>query len=124
MRISDWSSDVCAADLHDVYITNWKNARDVPLSAGPFGLEDYTDYLIRFLQEIGDPETGRGAHLLAVCQPCVPALAAVAVMAQNDDPCQPRTMTLMGGPIDTRESPTVVNELATDRKSTRLNSSH
>src|SRR3546814_14063630 len=72
MRISDWSSDVCAADLHDVYITDWKNARDVPLSAGPFGLEDYTDYLIRFLQEIGDPETGRGAHLLAVCQPCVP----------------------------------------------------
>ncbi|MCT2400370.1 polyhydroxyalkanoate depolymerase [Novosphingobium mangrovi (ex Huang et al. 2023)] len=98
---------------HDVYITDWKNARDVPLSAGMFGFEDYVDYLIRFLQEIGDPEARRGAHLLAVCQPCVPALAAVAVMAQDDDPCQPRTMTLMGGPIDTRESPTVVNELAT-----------
>lgn len=101
---------------HDVYITDWKNARDVPLSAGRFGLEDYIDYVIRFLQELGDPEDGtsgrRGAHVLAVCQPCVPVLAAVAVMAQNDDPCQPRTMSLLGGPVDVRESPTVVNELA------------
>jgi len=98
---------------HDVYITDWKNARDVPLSEGRFGFEDYTDYVIRFLQEIGDPEAGRGAHVLAVCQPCVPVLAAVAIMAQNDDPMQPRTMSLLGGPVDTRESPTVVNELAT-----------
>jgi len=95
---------------HDVYITDWANARDVPLSAGRFGLEDYTDYIIAFLREMGP-----ASHLLAVCQPCVPALAAVAVMAMEDDPCQPRTMTLMGGPIDTRESPTVVNELATSK---------
>ncbi|MBH0112794.1 polyhydroxyalkanoate depolymerase [Novosphingobium sp. YJ-S2-02] len=98
---------------HDVYITDWKNARDVPLSKGQFGLEDYIDYVIHFLQELGDPLNRRGANVLAVCQPCVPVLAAVAIMAQDDDPCQPRTMTLMGGPIDTRESPTVVNELAT-----------
>ena len=98
---------------HDVYITDWKNARDVPLSKGRFGLEDYIDYVIHFLQELGDPLNRRGANVLAVCQPCVPVLAAVAIMAQDDDPCQPRTMTLMGGPIDTRESPTVVNELAT-----------
>jgi polyhydroxyalkanoate depolymerase len=100
---------------HDVYITDWKNARDVPLSAGRFGFEDYVDYVIRFLQELGDNEVGRGAHVLAVCQPCVPVLAAVAVMAQDDDPCQPRTMSLLGGPIDTRESPTVVNELASSQ---------
>ncbi|CCA92991.1 polyhydroxyalkanoate depolymerase [Novosphingobium sp. PP1Y] len=93
---------------HDVYITDWKNARDVPVSDGRFGFDEYVDYVIRFLQELG-----QGAHVLAVCQPCVPVLAAVAVMAQNDDPCQPRSMSLMGGPIDTRESPTVVNELAT-----------
>ncbi|SFG25279.1 polyhydroxyalkanoate depolymerase, intracellular [Novosphingobium sp. CF614] len=98
---------------HDVYITDWKNARDIPLRAGKFGFDEYIDYVIRFLQEISDPEADRGAHVLAVCQPCVPVLAAVAVMAQNDDPCQPRTMSLLGGPIDTRESPTVVNELAT-----------
>lgn len=107
---------------HDVYITDWKNARDVPRSAGDFGLDDYIDYVIRFLQELGDPAglddaaTGsgsrRGAHVLAVCQPCVPVLAAVALMAQDDDPCQPRTMSLLGGPVDVRESPTVVNQLA------------
>ncbi|EIZ79973.1 poly(3-hydroxybutyrate) depolymerase [Novosphingobium sp. Rr 2-17] len=100
---------------HDVYITDWKNARDVPLSAGQFGFEDYVDYVIRFLQEIGDVQNQRGAHVLAVCQPCVPVLAAVAVMAQNDDPLQPRTMTLMGGPVDTRESPTAVNDLAVSK---------
>lgn len=95
---------------HDVYITDWTNARDVPLSAGTFGLEDYTDYVVRFLQEMGP-----GSHVLAVCQPCVPVLAAVALMAMDDDPCQPRSMSLLGGPIDTRESPTVVNELATSK---------
>ncbi|QVM85780.1 polyhydroxyalkanoate depolymerase [Novosphingobium decolorationis] len=98
---------------HDVYITDWKNARDVPLSAGDFGLDDYIDYIITFLQELGDPVARKGANVLAVCQPCVPVLAAVAIMAGDDDPCQPRTMTLMGGPIDVRESPTLVNELAT-----------
>ncbi len=95
---------------HDVYITDWKNARDVPLSAGRFGFEDYVDYVIRFLETLGPR-----SHLLAVCQPCVPALAAVAVMAEDRNPCQPLTMTLMGGPVDTRVSPTVVNQLATSR---------
>ena len=99
---------------HDVYITDWKNARDIPLSAGDFGFDDFIDYVIHFLQDLGDPAERRGAHVLAVCQPCVPVLAAVALMAQDDDPCQPRSMTLMGGPIDTRESPTTVNELATE----------
>ncbi|MBC2666570.1 polyhydroxyalkanoate depolymerase [Novosphingobium flavum] len=92
---------------HDVYITDWQNARDVPPSAGPFGLEDYVDYVIAFLRELGPR-----SHVLAVCQPCVPTLAAVAVMAMDKDPCQPRTMTLMGGPVDARVAPTVVNQLA------------
>ncbi|RVU04480.1 polyhydroxyalkanoate depolymerase [Novosphingobium umbonatum] len=92
---------------HDVYITDWRNARDVPLSAGRFGLEDYTDYVITFLQELGPR-----SHLLAVCQPCVSALAAVAVMSAERDPSTPRSLTLMGGPVDVREAPTIVNELA------------
>ncbi|KGD96882.1 polyhydroxyalkanoate depolymerase [Rhizobium sp. YS-1r] len=92
---------------HDVYITDWVNAREVSLSAGRFGIDDYTDYLIRFLEEIGP-----GGHILAVCQPCVQALAAVAVMSEDRHPATPRTMTLMAGPIDPRESPTKVNELA------------
>ncbi|MDO6416408.1 polyhydroxyalkanoate depolymerase [Sphingomonas sp. BIUV-7] len=95
---------------HDVYITDWKNARDVPLSAGPFGFDEYVDYVIRFLEEIGP-----GANLIAVCQPCVQALVAVAVMAEQDHPCQPRSMTLMGGPVDTRIAPTAVNRLATSK---------
>jgi poly(3-hydroxybutyrate) depolymerase len=94
---------------HDVYITDWKNARDVPVSAGYFGVEDYVEYLIRFMEEIGP-----GGNILAVCQPCVQALIAVSVMSQQDHPCTPRTMTLMAGPIDVRESPTVVNDLAFD----------
>ena len=92
---------------HDVYVTEWRDARQVPLADGRFGLEDYTDYLIEFLHHLGPH-----SHLFAVCQPCVPALVAVAVMAADHDPCQPRTMTLMGGPIDVREAPTVVNDLA------------
>ncbi|WSG77598.1 polyhydroxyalkanoate depolymerase (plasmid) [Rhizobium beringeri] len=95
---------------HDVYITDWANARDVPLSAGRFGMDDYVDYIIRFLEEIGP-----GAHILAVCQPCVQALAAVAVMSEERHPATPRTMTLMAGPIDPRESPTKVNELAVSK---------
>jgi poly(3-hydroxybutyrate) depolymerase len=95
---------------NDVYITDWKNARDTPLSAGEFGLDNFVDHLIRFLEKIGP-----GGHLLAVCQPAVPALAAVAVMAQNGNPAQPNSMTLMAGPIDTRISPTKVNELAQGR---------
>jgi polyhydroxyalkanoate depolymerase len=93
---------------HDVYITDWANARDVPVEAGAFGVDAYIDYVIRFLEAIGP-----GAHLLAVCQPCVQALAAVAVMSEDRHPATPRSMTLMAGPIDTRESPTAVNELAT-----------
>lgn len=95
---------------HEVYITDWKNARDVPLEAGQFGVEDYVAYLIRFLEEIGP-----GAHILAVCQPCVQALAAVAVMSQDKHPATPRSMTLMAGPIDARESPTEVNEFAVSK---------
>ncbi|MDX2289293.1 MAG: polyhydroxyalkanoate depolymerase [Hyphomicrobiaceae bacterium] len=92
---------------HDVYITDWLNARDVPLSAGDFGIDDYVAYIIRFLEAIGP-----GAHILAVCQPCVQALVATAVMASDNNPCAPRSMTLMAGPVDPRESPTKVNELA------------
>ncbi len=92
---------------HDVYITDWSNARDVPLSAGAFGIDDYVAYLIRFIEEIGP-----GSHLLAVCQPCVQALAAVAVMSEEKHPATPRSMTLMAGPVDPRESPTEVNEFA------------
>jgi poly(3-hydroxybutyrate) depolymerase len=95
---------------HDVYITDWHNARDVPLAAGRFDVDEYIDHVIRFLEVIGP-----GAHVVAVCQPCVPVLAAVAVMAESENTAQPRSMTLMAGPIDTRMSPTKVNELATSR---------
>ena len=92
---------------HDVYITDWHNARDIALEHGRFGLDEYVGHLIRFLQVIGP-----GAHLVAVCQPTVAAITAAAVMAEDDDPAQPRTMTLMAGPLDTRVNPTTVNELA------------
>ena len=92
---------------HDVFITDWHNARDAPLTAGRFGFEEYIEHLIKFLEVIGP-----GAHLLAVCQPCVAALVATAVMAQAGNPAQPRSMTLMAGPIDTRVNPTQVNDLA------------
>lgn len=95
---------------HDVYVTDWANARDVPLSAGPFGVEDYVDYLIRFMQAMGP-----GGHILAVCQPCVQALAAVAVMSEDNHPATPRSITLMAGPVDVRESPTEVNKLANSK---------
>ncbi len=95
---------------HDVYITDWANARDVPLEDGCFGFDDYVDYVIRFLEYLG-PE----ANVLAVCQPCVQVLAAISVMAEDRNPAQPRTMTLMGGPVDTRISPTKVNQLATSK---------
>jgi polyhydroxyalkanoate depolymerase len=95
---------------HDVYITDWHNARDVPTHEGRFGFDDYTDHLIRFLEAIGP-----GAHILAVCQPCVSALAAAAVMAQSQNPAQPHSMTLMAGPIDCRVNPTKVNELANSK---------
>ncbi|MBX9631814.1 MAG: polyhydroxyalkanoate depolymerase [Burkholderiales bacterium] len=95
---------------NDVYITDWHNARDVGLEHGRFGLDEYTEHVIRFLEFLGP-----GAHVVAVCQPCVSALAAVAVMAEAGNPAQPRSLTLMAGPIDTRINPTKVNELATSK---------
>jgi len=95
---------------HDVYITDWRDAKLVPLDAGGFDLDDYIDYLIAFMEAIGP-----GAHMLAVCQPSVPAYAAAAVMSSAGHPCRPKTLTLMGGPIDTRKAPTAVNTLATQR---------
>ncbi len=95
---------------HDVYITEWIDARMVPLSEGPFDLDDYIDYLISMLHLLrGD------VHVLGVCQPSVPVLAAVARMEADDDPYVPRSMVLMGGPIDTRVNPTVVNRVAEQR---------
>ena len=94
---------------HDVYITDWHNIRDVPLVLGAFDLSAYVNHVIEFLQVLGP-----GAHVVAVCQPCVPVLAAVALMAEDGDAAQPRSMTLMAGPIDARINPTKVNELATD----------
>ncbi|MEL6978028.1 MAG: polyhydroxyalkanoate depolymerase [Pseudomonadota bacterium] len=95
---------------HEVYITDWKNARDVPMSAGRFGFDDYVSYLIRFLEAMGPH-----SHIVAVCQPCVQALVATAVMSEQKHPATPLSMTLMAGPIDTRQRPTTVNELATER---------
>jgi len=95
---------------HEVYITDWHNARDVPLSQGAFGLDDYIHYLIRFTETVGP-----GSHMVAVCQPCVAALAATAVMAEDDHPAQPRSLTLMAGPVDCRVNPTEVNKLATSK---------
>jgi poly(3-hydroxybutyrate) depolymerase len=95
---------------HDVYITDWHNVRDVPLMHSRFGFDDYIAHLIRFLETIGP-----GAHVVAVCQPCVAVLVATAVMAQTGNAAQPRSMTLMAGPIDTRVNPTRVNALANSR---------
>ncbi|MEM8877055.1 MAG: polyhydroxyalkanoate depolymerase [Pseudomonadota bacterium] len=95
---------------HDVYITDWIDARMVPLSEGRFDLDDYIDYVISILHRLG-PDT----HVMAVCQPSVPVLAAAAVMEAQDNPYRPQSMTLMGGPIDTRINPTAVNRLAEER---------
>lgn len=92
---------------HDVYITDWTDARRVPLAEGCFDFDDYVDYIIEFLRFLG-PNT----HVIAVCQPSVPVLAAISILAASDDPVQPPTMTLMGGPIDTRAAPTAVTRLA------------
>jgi polyhydroxyalkanoate depolymerase len=92
---------------HDIYITDWHNARDVPLSAGDFDFDDFIDHVIQCLEVLGE-----GSHVVAVCQPVVAVLAAVSLMAQNRHPCQPRSMTLMAGPIDTRIKPTKVDDLA------------
>jgi poly(3-hydroxybutyrate) depolymerase len=93
---------------HDVYITDWHNARDVPLRAGTFGLDAFTEHIIDFLTVLG-PDS----HILAICQPSVAALAAVSIMAEDDHPATPLSMTLMAGPIDTRVNPTSVNNFAT-----------
>jgi poly(3-hydroxybutyrate) depolymerase len=94
----------------DVYVTDWADAKQVPLAAGPFDLDDYIDYLIEFLEFLG-PNT----HVMAVCQPSVPAYAATALMGKEENPCRPASLTMMGGPIDTRASPTGVNDIAAQR---------
>ncbi|MBV1704141.1 MAG: polyhydroxyalkanoate depolymerase [Hyphomicrobiales bacterium] len=95
---------------HDVYITDWTDARMAPLAAGRFDLDDYVDYLVAILHEMGP-----GVHSVGVCQPSVPLIAAVALMEKAGDPCAPASMTLMGGPVDTRRSPTEVNKVAESR---------
>lgn len=93
----------------DVHITDWHNPRDIPLTAGDFGFDDYAAHIMEFLRVMGP-----GSHVLAVCQPSVPVLAAAAIMAEDRDRCAPRSMTLMAGPIDTRVAPTRVNKLANE----------
>jgi len=93
-----------------VFITDWADAKQVPVEAGKFDLDDYIEYLIEFLDFIGE-----GTHVVAVCQPSVPALAATAIMGAAEHPCRPLTLTMMGGPIDTREAPTSVNDVAVKR---------
>jgi poly(3-hydroxybutyrate) depolymerase len=95
---------------HDVYLTDWIDAREVPLALGHFDLDDYIDYLIESLHFLG-PDT----HVMAVCQPSVPVMAAVSLMSDKGDQCVPASMTLMGGPIDTRRNSTVVNDLAMEK---------
>ncbi len=92
---------------HDVYLTDWVNARNVPVQHGRFGLDDEIELIIDFIRRIGP-----GIHVMAVCQPSVPVLAAVSLMAAANDPCQPRSMVLMGGPIDPEANPTEVNRFA------------
>jgi poly(3-hydroxybutyrate) depolymerase len=95
---------------HEVYITDWADARMVPLSDGRFDLDDYIDYVIEMLHVLGG-----NTHVMAVCQPSVPVVAAVSIMEARRDPFVPTSMTLMGGPIDTRRNPTGVNKLAQER---------
>jgi poly(3-hydroxybutyrate) depolymerase len=95
---------------HDIYVTDWVDARMVPVSNGPFHLDDYVKYVQDFIRLLG-PDV----HVISVCQPTVPVLAAISLMASNNDPCLPRSMVMMGGPIDTRLSPTEVNDLATTK---------
>jgi poly(3-hydroxybutyrate) depolymerase len=99
---------------HDVWITDWRDARSVPTSEGAFDLNDYIDYLTAFLEHIGGEGDAR-PHMLAVCQPSVPCFAGAAIWSADRHPNRPRTLTMMGGPIDTREAPTAVNTLSTER---------
>jgi poly(3-hydroxybutyrate) depolymerase len=99
---------------HDVFITDWRDAKLVPTDEGSFDLDDYIDYLVEFSRKVYEL-TGKRPHVLAVCQPAVPAYAATAIMNADKDPARPKTLTMMGGPIDTRKAPTAVNTLATQR---------
>ena len=99
---------------HDVYITDWRDAKMAPLAEGRFDFDDYVDYLVDWLAAI-TPPGGPRTHVLAVCQPSVPAYAAAALMAATGHPARPATLSMMGGPIDTRSSPTVVDILAEER---------
>jgi poly(3-hydroxybutyrate) depolymerase len=103
--------------LYDVYITDWVNARSIPLESGRFDLEDYIDYLSTIFELLSPEHDGRPVHALGVCQPAVPLIAAVALMEAQGSAHVPASMTLMGGPIDTRRSPTKVNLLAQERGS-------
>lgn len=95
---------------HDVYITDWVDARDVPLAEGKFGLEDFISYVIEFIQFLG-----KDTHVIAVCQPGPAVLAAAAIMSEDKDPCRPASIILMGSPIDPRQSPTKPNKLASEK---------
>ncbi|WP_028311905.1 polyhydroxyalkanoate depolymerase [Derxia gummosa] len=95
---------------HEVYITDWSNGRDVPVLAGRFGFDEYVEHIMDFLRAMGE-----GSHLMSICQPCPASLAAAAIMAEDDDPAQPLSLTLMAGPVDCRINPTKVNELATSK---------
>ncbi|MEM6476335.1 MAG: polyhydroxyalkanoate depolymerase [Pseudomonadota bacterium] len=100
---------------YEVYITDWADAKTVPVHEGRFDLDDYIDYLIEFLEYIEQVNPGQRPHMMAVCQPSVPAFAATALLNLHKSPATPKTLTMMGGPIDTRESPTTVNNHAMDR---------
>lgn len=91
---------------YDTYITDWKDAREVPLDAGEFGFDDYVDYLVAFMREIG-----AGSHMVATCQAAPPAMVAAAILARDHPDCAPRSLTLMGGPIDTRVAPGTLNKM-------------
>jgi polyhydroxyalkanoate depolymerase len=93
---------------YDVYVTDWRDARDVPLAEGGFGMDDYIDYVLRFSTEVGC-----GAHVIAICQSCVPTLAALALMAEDNQAAEPRSLTMMAGPVDARVNPGAVNRYAT-----------
>ena len=95
---------------HNLYVTDWRDAREIPAAFGAFDLDDFIDHIIDFVRFLGT-----NTHVIAVCQPSVPALAAAAIMAADRDPCRPASLTLMGGPIDTRRNPTDVNRLAQQR---------
>ena len=105
---------------NDVYITDWRDAKNVAVEEGRFDLDDYIDYLIEFLRtvkgdDVSEGKSGGRPHMLAVCQPSVPAYAATAIMGAAKDPARPASLTMMGGPVDTRQAPTAVNTLATQR---------